>query len=552
VQKEEANKMNKLKIILFLTLLIYINKSFSQIECTYEIAEDVYVIDGTNELYQPGDVICLKPGNKEYLLIKDVHGTANNYITIINKSGRIIIDTDNYYGVKISNCSFLKLSGNGNGDGSYGVYVKRVGQGTGLAVGDLSTDIEIENLEISNIPIAGVYAKTDPTCNDLSSTRDKFTMYNFSFHDCYVHDVADEGLYIGSSKYTGQELQECDTTVLPHVLIGTRIFNNIIENTGWDGIQVSSAENDCEIYGNKIKNDSYEMVESQMSGIIIGSGSRCKVYNNVISNGHGDGIDIFGLGSLYIFNNLIVNAGDNYHPDIPTDFKHGIYLGNVVTEPNEPNYIYNNTIINPKSFGITYANNQEQGNIINNIIVEPGYTDAGENAFINITNNSSADIKNNYTTMDIYSVKFVSVSTNNYDLQASSPAVDKGFNMSNQGLTFDINNRERPFHQHYDIGAYECQDPHISIKENENPKISIYPNPANNHLTVTLLNNTELKYLQVISLTGEILINKSISDKRNKITLNTSTLKEGYYILAIKPDNSNTLTTPLIIVRYGQ
>ncbi len=35
------------------------------------------------------------------------------------------------------------------------------------------------------------------------------------------------------SKFTGQYLPNCDTTVLPHLMHNVLIYNNLIENTGW-------------------------------------------------------------------------------------------------------------------------------------------------------------------------------------------------------------------------------------------------------------------------------------------------------------------------------
>ncbi len=51
----------------------------------------------------------------------------------------------------------------------------------------------------------------------------------------------------------GQTVYHCnDTVVLPHILKGVKVYNNVLENTGWDAIQVSSATSDCEIYNNLI------------------------------------------------------------------------------------------------------------------------------------------------------------------------------------------------------------------------------------------------------------------------------------------------------------
>ena len=525
---------------ILLALLILSNKSLTaQRTCDHTITGNVLMIDGSSGIYKPGDNVCLQGSHKEYLLIQNVHGTAEQPITFINKDSAIIINTDNYYGIKVAHCSNIIVSGNGVDGIKYGFQVERVANGTGLAVGELSTDVEIEFMEIANTPIAGVYAKTDPTCNDFSATRDKFTMYNFKFHDCYVHDVADEGLYIGSSKYSGQHLTgQCDTLVYPHVLVGTRIYNNIIENTGWDGIQVSSAEHDCRVYNNTIRNDSYAGWPGQMSGMLIGGGSRCEIYNNKIYDGKGDGIDVFGLGSTKLFNNLIVRAGRTYQPNDPVAFKHGIYLGKSVSESDEVNKIYNNTVISPKSFGITYANDENKmGYIINNAVINPGYTDAGESAFINISvDESLVEVSNTYSNNSADAAKFVDVNNDNYDLKATSPLVDKGMELVDEGIVFDINSRVRPFHTYTDIGAYECQDPHISITENHTQPAAIFPNPADAYFSIYYDIPIKKTTIEIFDMQGKKVKKAIESVSPIKQKFDTSNLPDGIYTIAITFD----------------
>jgi len=516
-----------------------------QRDCDVEIPPSTFVIDGSHGDIHPGNVVCIKGSSKDFLLIRNVNGTALNPVQFVNSDGAVIINTDNYYGIKISHSSYLKVSGTGIDSIQYGFQVQRVGGGTGLAVGDLSTDVEIENMEIANTPIAGVYAKTDPTCSDFSSTRDKFTMYNFKFHDCYVHDVADEGLYIGSSKYSGQHLTgDCDTLVYPHVLIGTKVYNNIIENTGWDGIQVSSAEQDCKIYNNVIRDDSYAEHNGQMSGILIGGGSRADVYNNKIYDGKGDGIDVFGLGSMRVFNNLIVRAGRTYMPADPVAFKHGIYLGKAVTIASEENKIYNNTIVSPKSFGITYANDESNmGYLINNVVVNPGYTDAGESAFYNINvDESQVSLSNNFSSVSLNDAKFLDALTDNYDLKPTSPLVDQGKEMTDEGLVFDIDGRGRPFHNFTDMGAYECQDPTISVEEVSAESTTIYPNPANNVVYFKTCNDNPMVKLEIFSINGAM-----VKQADHISTIDVSTLPNGIYRIKATY-NEGEKSFPLVIL----
>ncbi len=220
-----------------------------------------------------------------------------------------------------------------------------------------------------------------------------------------------------------------------------------------------------------------------MSGILIGGGSKCDTYNNMILSGDGDGIDVFGLGDYKIFNNLIVNAGKNYYPGDPTQQKHGIYVGTDSTLANAQLGIYNNTIISPKSFGID-LNNSKLAKIlvINNLIADPGkYATDGSSSYINIANGISSNIteETNYKNDTISQIKFIYPDTANYDLQASSPAVDIGTDLTTEGITFDILNRTRPAN-HFDAGAYqhEASQGIFNQKASDVQSVKVYPNPA--------------------------------------------------------------------------
>ncbi len=530
--------------VLLVFVLLWVGKArlLPAQSCTYEIDAATLQVDGDELGVQPGETLCLKAGSKEYLFLKNIHGAEGNPVTIVNKGGAVVINTDNFYGIKISGCSYIRLMGSGDPDTEYGIQVQRVGNGAGISVGDLSTDVEIAYTEVAHTAIAGVYAKTDPTCSDFSSTRDKFTMYNFWFHHNYVHDIEDEGLYIGSSKYSGQYLSDCDTTVFPHVLVGTRIFENVVENTGWDGIQVSSAESGCKIHDNVVMFDSQAEEYGQMSGILLGGGSVCKTYNNRIVDGKGDGIDIFGLGNFEVFNNLIVRAGASYHPGAPNDYKHGIYIGNAVTTENALLAVFNNTIVDPKSFGITIANPELKTTYVkNNLVTGPGqFPAAGEAAFINNNVGASAVVsEKNFTKYLSGDVKFVDAEHDDYDLQPSSPAVNYGVDLSSQGINFDILNRSRPFHTYFDAGAFECHDPQAGLKENGNIPFSyrVQPNPFKNRFALTIKTDRDNEFeLLLYDISGNLLIYKRVHvfpQAENRFGFDTGLLPRGLYLLKL-------------------
>jgi len=456
--------------------------------CKLLITPDVTEIDGRSNAsaVRPGDTICLLPGPKTHLALSYIHGTKESPVVICNVDGLVSI-SGYYFGLRFDSCSYIKLTGSGQSSLTYGIQITNVA-GAGISVEGLSTDIEIERIEVAYTQLVGLFAKTDPDCN-LKSVRGRYTLRNLLIHENYFHHTGMEGMYIGSSFYDGVTITcgGVDTTVLPHLLKGTKIFNNIIKNTGWDGIQVSCSDSCSEIRNNSIQNDSDSTIFNQMSGILLGGGSVCDCFNNMIQNGKGDGIDIFSLGSQKIYNNLIINQGRTYHPDenyYPYQ-KHGIFIGNNAVTPGTGFTIFNNTIISPKSTGIKFTNLSSINNLItNNIIINPGlYGSIGNEAFINISESSiDASVYNNYLNQDFTGIKFIDPSAYNFDLQPSSPAVNKGTGITGFPLLFDILNRSRPFSWQIDMGAFECQDSSLlQINENINKvtdQIEIFPNPG--------------------------------------------------------------------------
>ncbi len=526
-----------LRYLYFLSTFVfsYLQTTSSFAQCTYTLPITESVFDGA--ALQPGDVVCLEAGERSYLLFKNLKGTAENPIIIVNKDGQVLIDTDHFYGVKFSGCSYIALVGNGVYNIMYGLKINRVGNGAGISIDDLSTNIELANIEISNTAIGGIYAKTDPDCT-FRATRDKFTMFDLSIHDCFLHDIRDEGMYIGSSKFTGQSLTDCDTVVLPHVIKGVKVYHNIIETTGWDGIQVSSAPTDCEIYGNIIRNDSYRQTQYQMSGILIGGGSECDCFNNQIYDGMGDGIDIFGSNEMKIYNNLIVRAGRLYFPNDPSYQRHGIFFGNPPDQSFAKLTVLFNTIVQPKTNGIKMFNTNTTGNVIqDNIISEPGaLVTQGDLAYVN-HNLSIMDLTMSYNlfTSRVSEVGFVNVANDQYDLKSDSQAVNTGITTSFV-IPFDLLLRERPFHTYFDKGAFECHDPFAQTEmRNEINNLRISPNPAVNILMLEITATKNQLTYYIIDLYGNVVDQNILQPvPSNKLEIDISTLAPSSYQIVIK------------------
>jgi hypothetical protein len=417
------------------------------------VSQSTTLVDGTAKPYntlKPGDTLFFQGGSKQYLLIRNFTGSKTKPFVFMNFEGVVSFNTDWYYGIKIANCRYIRLTGTGDPKSFYGFRIDRVKSGAGLSVGELSSDFEVDHIYINNVPIAGIYAKTDPDCS-LTATRGRFVQYNTIFHDNYIINAGNEGFYIGSSFYNGETL-DCnnrDTLIYPSTLSGVRVYNNIVKLSGWDGIQVSSATTDCKIYNNLIMYDSQSGVPYQMSGILIGGGSRCDCYNNYIYKGKGDGIESLGLGGYRIFNNVIVDAGRTFQPGLSFTMKHGIYVGDVSTIPGAGIEILFNNIINPKSNGIRFASTKSKKNLIaSNVIINPGM---GVNGYIEITDSESdVLLKNNYTSLNISSARFKDTT---YTILPGSPLINTGYKDC-RGVSFDFFNFRRPVLAP-DIGIHE-------------------------------------------------------------------------------------------------
>ena len=406
--------------------------------CTYTITPAAWEFDGT--AVAPGSVLCIPAGSRTALLLKNLKGTADKPIIIINKGGAVIFNASLSagYTFKTTNCQYFKIMGNGAAGIKYGFVIK--GGNIGLTMDDLSSDFEIQNVEVSNSGFAGIMAKTDPTC-DVATQRGNFTMKNVFFHDNYVHQTGGEGFYIGNSFYAEGVSASCGI-VLPHAVINVKVYNNLTDSTGAEGIQVGSAISGCEIYNNSVKSPGVTpFANDQNNGIQIGEGTGGKCYNNLVSGAPGNGIIVLGLGDNLVFNNIILNSGDN-----------GIFADSRYTPG--PNFQFiNNTVITTVNNGIKLDSELIPMNtVINNVLVNTGGT-----AIFKNSNNVKLTSANNYINKDVATCGFIDFNNGDFHLQSLSPLIDAGADVSPLGISFDFYHNTRPSGSAFDIGATEYQ-----------------------------------------------------------------------------------------------
>jgi hypothetical protein len=243
--------------------------STSDCGCTYTVPANLSRIDGQKLGIKPGAVICLKAGTAYGVLVfTNIRGTSAAPITIRNCGGTAVVTgTGKWYGIRTELSSFIKITG-GNVSGTYGIKIN--GGTQSLHLEGLTTNVEVDHVEILNSGFAGIMAKTEPGCND-ATLRGNFVMRNVFLHDNYIHDTGGEGFYVGHTFYGGIQT-DCGFR-LPHVMENVKIYNNLIKNSGWESIQVGSTPTGADVYNNRIENYGVKNKLYQNNGVQFGDGA---------------------------------------------------------------------------------------------------------------------------------------------------------------------------------------------------------------------------------------------------------------------------------------
>ena len=384
-------------------------------------------------------------------------------ITIINCGGQVINTGNNgqSYCYRIVNSRYFKFTGTGAPGILYGFKANWKGgfTGVGLSVKDSTSDYEVDHFEAQNVQ-NGFLCKIDPYNCDPGTWSTGWTIKNISFHDNYVHNTTGEGYYIinTSATVTVNDCTGKSITVEPVKATGVKVYNNICDSTGWDGIQVAASTN-VEIYNNKVTNYGMTNLNSQQAGIILGGKSNGSVYNNYIENGTGEGLEIFGTGSIYIYNNVIANAGwdgsSSKQDAIAVDDRpqpYNLYGGLQV-------FVLNNTIVNAARNAVhlfnSYGSMAGGNRVNNNLLVKPNNASPYDNPYVNVDGKTVVDTTKNIRLSVISTAAFVNSTANDYHILKASPAIDKGLNAASYGVKTDFDGISRPQGTAYDAGAFE-------------------------------------------------------------------------------------------------
>ncbi|MGC8864509.1 MAG: right-handed parallel beta-helix repeat-containing protein [Bacteroidales bacterium] len=480
------NGLNVLEILAAPKYIIGIQASYINFQSGILPNGKIYNIAPNRDTIWPGDTIGIAAGERTtYLRIKNLRGTPAQPIILINYGGRVIIsNTASGGALALKTCRNVILSGSGHPAWEYGIKLDTTAAGNnGLSLDELTSDIEVHHLEICRQGFAGIMAKTDPSCNP-STWRENFTLNNLHIHHCYIHHTQGEGMYIGYSVY-GPVTRSCGGStiqVYAHEVKHLRVHDNIVEWTGLDGIQISCATEDVLVFNNSISRTGFlDNTYSKgygMEGICVGGGSTGRYFNNIIADTYGSGFNVFGVGEVYIFNNVILRPGRPSKFAWNQHFVYGIFADDRTTIPGSSFYYINNTIVSPRTSGIKIASTQSRKNrVYNNVILDPAtkhlFGNYGNNwmqSCLQIGSGVSALVSSNYFDTVRYSSYyglsgstdpyFIAAVQGNFRLKDSTNLVDNALAADTvASFSFDADSLPRPGGSAWDIGAYEYHPP---------------------------------------------------------------------------------------------
>lgn len=355
---------------------------------------------GPGEIYRPngsawkgGDTVKITGTSYSVIEFNNIAGDPCRPIVIMP----LTTLTTPVFRIK-GNSRYLKIWG---GKTQYGIKVN----GGPIALTSCH-HIEVDNVETTG-GSTGVYCKQDVVYSDPMTWNPNYRMTKFTFKNMWIHDIDGEGMYVGITQPSGLTVKSTwsglDTVIVPIRMDSVEISNNIVERCTWDGIQLSNARNGNKIFGNTVRDYGTINKSSQQAGIILGGNCNGDVYNNTVVRGTGNGIQIFGYGTINVYGNTLDSCGyDGLTNSNGTQGQQSMYISDflnaVEANPKQKVNVYGNAVNNPKTasaiFITGYYNNSDPSNVYNNTFCIPGAPANWQNTYLKLNVPGSTNTNN--------------------------------------------------------------------------------------------------------------------------------------------------------------
>lgn len=377
---------NTLKLFAFLVCLLPVWTWAA----SYEVSTSTSIVDGDTfcggSACTSSDTIIIRSGARGSLKFQDFDG-AGSYITITNENtnsdSKVEITSNGAGGwgvLSLSNCKYVDLRGDNDGDLAYGIKVRNDGtparSGSVWVYGE-SDHIKISYLEITcegNTTTSGIGIQVQ----DVNLTT-SWTFNNFEIHHNYIHDTRYSGMYLGHNWPQANN----------DPYVGTfSIHHNLLEDMGSYGMTYKGVKGpDNYIYNNTIRTTGVvreDLTGDAWAGIgvqMFEPGYMVEIYDNRIEYTKGSGIKIGESVRNLVYRNKILGCGTGGEEK----YSHGIQLYHPNTHSTE---VYDNIIIQAKGYGIyghwSTHDNYHKRNLIGNLGI-------GEAGGIGLTEGTGAD-----------------------------------------------------------------------------------------------------------------------------------------------------------------
>lgn len=490
--------MKKLYFLIFACFAL-LNAQSQDCDCDFLITSEMAHFDGASVL--PGQTVCVQSGMRGSLKIKNINGTADNKIRLINCGGVVVFnDPLSSSAIMFDGCTNFQLTGTGS-DSEFGFFVQEIGD-VGVLLRNLSNHFEIDHFRIEQAPGHAILLRDDPNC-ELTANEGFYTLEEANFHHLLIN-YCKAGISIGNPQVGMGTVHPLCGVLYPYRVENLSISNSEIAN-------ITSGEA-ISLYGCNGEITMNDIREVEGTGIFIKNECHLTIERNSIKTTAEFGVHVQGGGEHNFYSNLLIDNGNLGKGAIWIEC-----FGAVGDEYENLFQIEHNTIVNSGSYNVGILNADEVSStsrVRNNIFCEPlfiapdGYAFsphfyAESSPYVVVDHNLISDSK--------YDVGFVNPDAENFGLLHFSEAINQGVvSEIDEDYTFQLRNLAGA----PDLGAYEYVPESLSFF-GAIDLVGLYVDDFKNILGDELAETQLLEYAQANGFNYLLLYNLSYIHTHN-------------------------------------